>query len=213
MFVESTDFDVEPYNIPNLASVINSFNAYVATKEEEALRQLLGNLLYDAFIEGLDALPAVWAADQAYAIDVQVLYGVGIWKSLTADNDFIPEAGINWELVEESNPWVLLRDGNIYNTKYRWVGLKALLVPYIYSYWTGDAYDNNTGIGVVKAKGENSTVITPKRRIVAAYNSYSAIAGGCSQKLNTLYGYLSANEDLYADWEFIAPGRMNIFNI
>lgn len=56
MFVTSTDFDIPPYIIPNLAGSgpINSFNAYVEREEEKILKSLLGVTLYDSFIEGLD---------------------------------------------------------------------------------------------------------------------------------------------------------------
>jgi len=74
MFVVATDFDLEPYSIPNLESN-NSFAAYVAEKEETALRQFFGNTLYDEFIVGLAALPVVFNPATDYAINAQVYNG------------------------------------------------------------------------------------------------------------------------------------------
>lgn len=222
MFVVATDFDLEPYNIPNLNGS-NSFEPYVSIKEEMALRELLGNVLYDRFIAGLAALPLVFNAVTDYAVDVQAYYGLNIWKSLQTPNiAHVPVEGVFWTLVEK-NKWLMLRDGDTYSTTSKWVGMKKLLVPYVYSYWVGDAYDKNTGVGVVKAKGENSTVITPKRRIVRTFNEYVDMAGeritywpryGARYNIvNSLYGFITVNADSYPDFAYCAPQKMNIFNL
>ncbi len=54
MFLTSEDFEVPPYEIPNLAGVANSFSDYVDEHEETILKELMGVQLYDAFISGLD---------------------------------------------------------------------------------------------------------------------------------------------------------------
>lgn len=220
MFVVSSDFDLEPYNIPNLNGN-NSFTEYVSEKEEQALRELMGNVMYDQFVAGLVALPAVYSIATDYAVNAQVYQGLSIWKSLVTPNLAQPLIeGANWTLLEAKNKWLQLRDGDIYSTTNLWKGIKKLLIPYIYSYWVGDAYDTNSGIGVVKAKGENSVQISPKRRIVRAFNEYVKMAGEYNwpysyryDGVNTLYGFITANANLYPDFVYRAPRRMNIFNI
>lgn len=54
MFVTASDFNLKPYNIPNLDAVVNTFQAYANKKEKEALKSLLGLTLYEAFIDGLN---------------------------------------------------------------------------------------------------------------------------------------------------------------
>jgi len=133
----------------------------------------------------------------------------------------VPVEGVNWTLVEAKNKWLQLRDGDIYSMKYKWVGLKRLLIPYVYSYWVGDAYDTNSGIGVVKAKAENATPITPKRRIVRAYNAFVRMAGGDwvgwgwnrYSIADSLYGFINANSDLYPTYVFTPLARMNVLGI
>ncbi len=188
MFVTKTDFDVIPWNIPNLSGN-NSFLDYVAREEEEILLSLLGKSLYDSFIEGLDT-----------------------------------------DYPEEK--WVNLRDGAPYfylDKTYNWVGMKKMLIPYIFSMWLRDTFDNNSGIGVVVAKGENSKVINPGRRIARNFNIFSHYAGNCHAMKDTLYGFLS-QEGLagtfdetfddsfqtfidYLNFSFKSPGLMNTFNL
>lgn len=62
MFVTKDDFNVIPYNLPNLAEVEDDFDAFVLEQTETALRALLGDKLYDAFIDGLEeaSVPQRW---------------------------------------------------------------------------------------------------------------------------------------------------------
>lgn len=220
MFVIAQDFDVQPYLLPNLDKKPNSFSDFVTAREEEALRQLLGHLLYDEFIEGLAALPAEWSAATDYAVDALVVLGDDIWKSLQNPNLNQPVAeGAYWTLEEEANKWLLLKNGGQYYTvtnsqiTKRWDGMKKLLKPLIYSDWLAFGYTESTGNGEVKSKVENGTVVSPKRKVVSAFNDYSKMAGNGKSKSNTLYGFLIANSDLYPDFVFGDPGRMNIFNL
>ena len=61
MFIVAADFETPPYNLPNLNDN-TSFEDFVEEQEEEILRQLLGDSLYEAFIEGLeeDPIPQRW---------------------------------------------------------------------------------------------------------------------------------------------------------
>jgi hypothetical protein len=53
MFLTAEDF-VLPYNIPNVDRIFNTLEDYINLKEEEVLRQLLGDQVYEDFIDGLE---------------------------------------------------------------------------------------------------------------------------------------------------------------
>lgn len=53
MILTEADFDIPPYNIPNLQKVKNTFESYRDLKEEEVLRFLLGDDIYDALKLGI----------------------------------------------------------------------------------------------------------------------------------------------------------------
>lgn len=54
MFVKPLDdFNLSPFNIPNIDSFENSFTDFITEEEEVILRSLFGNTLYDEFIEGI----------------------------------------------------------------------------------------------------------------------------------------------------------------
>lgn len=187
--VVASDFDLLPYNIPNLDKMPNAFAPYVAEKQEELLKSLLGKTLYDSF-----------------------------------------DAGLNEDYPAEM--WVNLRDGDdyLFNYKtYEWVGMKAMLKPYIYSEWLRDTFDSHSGIGVVVGKGDNAKVINPGNRIARGWNAFSDIVGDSCHQKNTLHGYLSVSGyagtfdgffddsfekfSRYFDFVFKSPGYKNTFNL
>lgn len=216
MFVLSSDFDVPPFSIPDLGSN-NSFADYVEDLEAEILKKLLGKTIYDQFIAGLDAFTA-YSASAARVIGDHYSYGNDVWEALTTTAGVTPVAGSDWTLVEEDNKWLLLKNGNDYeysDNDYEWYGMVKMLKPYVYSKWLTDQYDTHTSAGVVVANTENSTVISPARRIAAAYNKFSEIAGAKYCTENSLYGYFVANEVLYPDaaTDFKEQGFMNAWNI
>lgn len=215
MFVVASDFDDFPYNLPDLDSKANTFAAYVTAKEEEGLRPLLGQLLYDAFVDGLSALPAEWLPATDYAVDALVVKGNDVWKSLQNPNVAQPVVeGLFWTIEEEDNKWLRLKNGATYKEgKRKWDGVKALLVPYIYSYWVGDQQQNLTGVAVVQGKTENAQPVSSKYKVVNSFNDYSRRAGNCRSEFNSLYGFLKDNESDYENREFMDPGRMNVFNL
>jgi hypothetical protein len=56
MILTEADFDIPPYNIPNIQKVRNTFESYRDLKEEEVLRFLLGDDIYDAFKAGVNGV-------------------------------------------------------------------------------------------------------------------------------------------------------------
>lgn len=230
MFVVATDFDVIPYAIPNLTGN-NSFPVYVNREEEKILKSLFGKTFYDSFIDALESTPE-WVSTEATVIGKNYAYGNDVWEALTVQTGTAPVAGVNWALVEEDNKWLKLKNGADYviiEKTYEWVGMKKLLIPYIFAMWLRDTFDNNSGIGVVVAKGENSKVINPGNRISRTFNEFSRLAGGCHEMKNTLYGFLKQEGTLgtfdetfdesfetfgaYLDFVWKDPGRMNTFQL
>lgn len=189
MFVTASDFARKEYSIPNLDSVINSFNSFIERREKEALKSLLGLTLYDSFIDGLD-------------------------------EDYPEER------------WLALKNGAryMYNGKeYEWVGMKELLIPYVYSEWVANDETILTGVGTGQSKTENLKRLKPVKKISDAFNDYSEKAGGCCEYKNTLYGFLyqegqagtfdnTFDESFqtfieYLNVNFKEPGHMNAFGI
>lgn len=87
MFTVKADFNLPPYELPNLDGN-NTFLAWVDVQEEKILKSLLGKTLYDSFVEGLDTdyPDDVWInlRDGAYYILGGKTYGwVGMKKMLT----------------------------------------------------------------------------------------------------------------------------------
>lgn len=111
--------------------------------------------------------------------------------------------GIEEEDIEER--WIRLRDGYTYkhlNRTYHWYGLKKMLIPYIYSRWLEYNTEHTTGVGVIVANTENSTLTSPIFKIVRAWNEFVDMAVGNYEYGygdNSLYGFLYNSEDTYID--------------
>jgi hypothetical protein len=206
-FVVPSDFNIVPYNIPNLSAELDTFLPFVIREEKKELRKILGNMLYDAFMEGLEELPDEWEAtnDPGYNLDDLVVYQSDIWKSLQNTNlNNIPEEGAFWTL-QPKDRWLELRDGAdyLYKTKtFRWPGFTGdggAFVPFIHSKWIADTALNNTGNGRTDSNLENSIKISPARIIAKHYNEYSRLVGNRCELMDTLYGYLYNSTDKYLD--------------
>lgn len=122
--------------------------------------------------------------------------------------------------------WLALRDGGTYlnseNESSYYSGMKAFLIPYIYSMWLRDNFDNDSAFGVSLALVENAEIISPSTRIVRAYNKYSELIGFSEYKLNyfnsdnSFFGFLESDRLNYPSWEYTCkrdPGTMNLWNI
>lgn len=218
MFVLSSDFDVPPFNLPNLDDN-NSFADYVEAAEAEILKKLLGKTIYDQFVAGLTAAGSAWSSTTTYALNAVVYVGNNVYTSVQAanTNHAVTDAAW-WTLTTEDDKWLLLKNGDDYvwsDVDYEWVGMVKLLKPYIFAMWLKDTYDSLSGIGVSVPEAENGSVISPARRIAAAYNKFSELSGAQYCTENTLYGYLVANEVTYPDaaTDFTPVGFMNAWNI
>jgi hypothetical protein len=110
--------------------------------------------------------------------------------------------------IEEK--WEKLRDGEVFeyqNQTYEWVGMKALLVPAVFSEWVREGVYKYTAAGVVVNMGQqNSETISPADKIVMGWNEFHRHA-------LVLFLYLIKNEELYPEADFHEPGLLNKFNM
>lgn len=207
MFVIAGDFDLQPYNLPNLDQVESNFQSFIDEREEYELSKAFGVTLWEALKAGMNALPADWAAETAFVIGNLTVYGNKIYKALVDNTNIVPTSDpVTWE-EQPDDRWLLLREGGTYklendNTTFKWIGMKQLVKPMIYSLWLRYDVDNQvTGIGNVKGKAENSTVVSPNVRICDAWNAYAynVLNATCwiRPTLGDLYGYLVANESAF----------------
>ena len=201
-FVTASDFDLIPYNLPNLSGN-NAFSPFVLREEGEVLKNLLGLLLYNAFTAGLAALPNVWATGTDYDTGAQVVYGNNVYTSAIDNNPSTPGVNSDWTLTENGNRWLKLKNGVTYtynNKSYEWKGMVALLTPYIYGRWTSDyTVDTHTENAIVTVGNENATAVSAADRIMEAFAEFSKLADYFRPGEGSLYHFLYYSEDLFLD--------------
>lgn len=116
--------------------------------------------------------------------------------------EFILELEANYE----GTKWDELVNGAIYSDG-RWVGMEKMLTPYIYSENLRDQVVSLSGVGLVVANSENSTVVSPATKMCDAYNAFVRLCGDSCKRKNTMYGFLHDN-----DFEDIPVKRMSFMN-
>lgn len=116
MFVEATDFELEPYVIPNLEDPDETLEDYADQEEAIILKQLMGSVLYEQFTLGLaDLVPdQKWidlrdGAAYTYGGTNYLYYGVKaflrpyIWYRWTGDGEIKKaQSGGNLAVAENS---------------------------------------------------------------------------------------------------------------
>lgn len=217
MFLKATDFRDKPYEVPNQQES-PEFVAFIETEEIKLLKKLLGLDLYNAFIEGLDALTEyTWTAGNATVIGREYIYGNDIWEALTVQTGTAPVAGVNWALVEADNKWLSLKNGTEYTNADRtneWVGMVTMLKPAIYSLWMPILYRKVTTSGVMLTTGQQgTTLLNPDYEMVKNWNEYVNHAGANYCTENTLYGFLMENEADYEPFYLSLPQHINTLNL
>ena len=191
MFVTSTDFDIPPLVIPNLAGAgpINSFNAYVVREEEKILKSLFGVTLYNSFIEGLDTdyPDEVWLKlrdGDTYIIDGKTYEWVGLNKTLVP---FIFAMWTRDNYHRQSGVGTV--KGKAENAKVVNPGREIAIAYNEFSHYVGNCHDRkNTLYGYLSVMGGLGT-----------------FDGTFDDSFDTF--------DQYFDFVFKDPGRMNTMNI
>ncbi len=215
---------------PGQASVFSDFSDSI---ERKYLLEVLGDNLYTAFTEGLEALPAAWSSTVATVIGTQYVYGNDIWEALTITTGVAPVEGSDWHLVEADNRWLLLKNGNYYtmnDKRYYWDGIVNACVALVYSKWIEYTSKTLTGNGFTVPKTENNIPVSPNQDICRSWNDWSTRVGSECHEKNSLYGYLfytneadgTFDSDIDASWdsfldylncEFKSQGFKNMFDL
>jgi hypothetical protein len=117
-----------------------------------------------------------------------------------------------------NEPWPSLVNGGYYTLnerQYKWKGLKAILVPYLYAVRVAQQYDELLNTGVEESNTENSTKISPVQRICRAQSKAYHAYGCYRNKVDTLYGYMQVyKEALFPTFQYDCNLRpQNIFGL
>lgn len=118
--------------------------------------------------------------------------------------------------------WIDLRDGAEYDyedSTYEYLGLVDFLKPEIYSRWILLNYRKLTSSGVIINTGQqNTTVQNPDVEFAQYHNEYVNKIGNICKQKNTLFGFLTVNEEDYEEdgeviWNFTDQKLTNQFNL
>ncbi len=234
MLVTEANFSVPPYMLPSYSTGQSSVLAsFIDQTERKYLLEVLGDNLYNAFIDGLEALPGEWSATVATVIGQQYVYGNDIWEALTVQIGTAPVEGVDWTLIEEGNRWLLLKNGNYYmmdGKRYYWDGMVNACQALVYSKWIEYTSKTLTGNGFTIPKTENNQWVNPNQDICRSWNDWSQRVGSEYHTKNSLYGYLyytNLNDGTFDDtfdetftgfvdylnYEFTSQGFKNLFDL
>lgn len=236
------DFTVVPYQIPSQVGegAVDTVQPFIERVEEDALIALLGFPFYRALVAGLEALPDIWNEEVEYALNDLVRKGNVIYKSsISANEGNDPEENpVIWE-VQPDDKWLLLLEGDTYTwegKEYTWVGLHKAFIPMVYAEYLTSFTTFQTSVGTTAPLTENADSASPASAISKAWARYRQLVckglnpscRTCNSAVDTLIGYLLANEDVFAGdvasagWDtfkqylndnFKDPGSRNDFNL
>jgi len=118
--------------------------------------------------------------------------------------------------------WIDLRDGAEYDysdSTYEYLGLVDFLKPEIYSRWVVLNYRKLTTAGVVINQGVQNTITNnPDVEFAQYHNEFVEKIGNICNQKNTLYGFLTVNEEDYEEdgeviWNPTEQKLTNQFNL
>lgn len=188
----------------------SAFATYIDRYEKEILLYGLG---YELYTDLQDALAAVSGVPGDLT---------GIWGDLVNGKDYT--------IVDVEGNTVEVRWNGILNTD-----LESFVAYYIWFYWKTDRVQQETNIGTVVSKVENSSIVASHRQMVQAWNKFVELYGEIPYKMSygrKYYdishqtGVASGNtfrsmkdfiedmneavEDTYANWVFVPFEKLNI---
>lgn len=115
------------------------------------------------------------------------LLGVDMYNDLIAGIFVVPPAPIDQK-------WIDLIEGADYGSPVsEWVGLKYLIVDYVYYYFQQDYNVHTIQVGVAKPKSENSVAASPVQKMVRAWNEF--VDWTCD-----MHRFIKANADDYPNY-------------
>lgn len=163
-FIDHTFF-VGEINIPNLSNedVAERLTSFITYHEERLLRDIMGHPLWKAFSDGI----AMGSPDQK-------------WLDIRDGKQYTSLDGY-------PHQW----DGLVYKTDSKIK--KSLIANYVYWMWQRDNVSQTVAIGEVAAKAENSVVISPKVKMITAWNQMV-------DWIRELHYFLWSNPDTYPEW-------------
>jgi len=162
-------FFVGDLNIPqvNTLSIQERLTYLIIDKEDKFLQDILGYKLWKAFTDGLSADPVA-----------------AKWNELLSGKEYTALDGYT----------------------YKWQGMKyektaspitvkrSLIANYVYWHWQKMNVSHSTGVGEAVANAENATPITPKSKMIHAWNEMI-------QWICDMVKFLDANIQTYPEWE------------
>lgn len=186
MFVEDTDFDAIPYNIPNSVDAPNALDDLIPFAERQLLRQILGSSTYNEFINAVfvdpDANPPEYKPDEE-----------------------IPQ---KWLDLRDGADYVLSDSPDA--VSYRYDGIVGIIKPYICAEWWDKNASNISEHGESEPIVENGVIISPAKKISDYWNEADKLIGqdGCDE--DTLYGFMQSRyEEDFPNWRFESLGDKN----
>jgi hypothetical protein len=192
--VKVEQFNLPPFNIPNLEDMIDeAFNAFANKHEQDILSDLLGFDLLTAFNENC---PEDYSDAIEYADGAKVARGVDVYVSQADENVGNNLDDENWWLLDEiNNRFLLLKKGFVFKKekkKIQWKGLVELLPPYLFNRWYSANYSDNTEMGIVVASNELGENSNPGVKLSEAWNTF--VDHSCD-----LYKFLSLEGARYVE--------------
>lgn len=159
---------------------------------------------------------------QAEKWEKEFLYSI-LGRSLT-------DAFYDGVLAATEQRWTDLAEGveyTAYDRDYEWLGMKEMFIPYIWFKWVEFTGDNLSGSGLTTPKVENAEIVSPRKRLVGAWNAFEKMCGSSCEYRDTLFGYLYFSDTTFVDSigtgytdiktylsdKFEAPGKMNLFDL
>lgn len=140
----------------------------------------------------------------AFEIEKEVLRGDGYCNSgLIGDQEYIKLiADLDTNNLPTSQKYIDLINGKNYtnsgdNTGF--IGLRKMLTYFVYSAWIKDNMFQESDLGTIQTKGENSIKIMQKQVRARANKRYNT---GSDYYNKEVYDYISYNQNDFPDWQF-----------
>lgn len=153
----------------------------------------MSNLINPSFFVGDINIPNTSKLEVAESLNVFIskyekdllikMLGYSLWKSY--DTDPTTERFVN--LINGVDEW----RGLVYDISDTVKG--SVIAYYVYCWWLKDKQTWNSGIGVVRPKGDQVDVMPIHIKMVDAWNTCSSIVG-------EFISYMSDSDDIYPEW-------------
>lgn len=216
MSLIDTSYFVREINVPISSNVaLNSaLTESISAYEEEALKLLLGYKLYKEMKTAVDAYDAAMLTYDPEGEEAEPVLEER-WDKLINGDEFTFD--LNGETIEE-----------------KWIGLKnaskvSLIANYVYFMYRRNNASQFNGQAETVGVSENSTPVSPRHKLVGAWNKFVDLFGdteGCYETMPLLasdyrhinaypsaYNYLLANASSYSGWKFAPQHKMNIWGL